>query len=115
MVGTLPGNNYRASASRLSIEFSEFFVEWRFGGVGQLEPDLHRIMQEFCRIADGRERGVDKEAGCMDFLVPVAIILAVTWLFGVLTSNTVGGLIHALLVGAVITISIRVIQGRRLI
>jgi hypothetical protein len=46
-------------------------------------------------------------------LETVAIVLVVLWLLGFLTSYTMGGLIHALLVLAVVVIVIRVIQGRR--
>jgi hypothetical protein len=47
-------------------------------------------------------------------LETVAIVLVVLWLLGLVTSYTMGGLIHALLVIAVVVILIRVIQGRRL-
>lgn len=47
-------------------------------------------------------------------LETIAVILVVLWLVGLLTSTTMGGLIHALLVIAVVVILIRVIQGRRL-
>lgn len=47
-------------------------------------------------------------------LETIAIILVVLWLLGFFTSYTMGGLIHILLVVAVIVILIRVIQGRRL-
>ena len=40
-------------------------------------------------------------------------ILMTVWLAGVLTSNTMGGLIHILLVMAIATALIRLIQGRR--
>lgn len=43
----------------------------------------------------------------------IAIILVVLWLLGMLTSFTLGGFIHALLVIAVIIIVIRLIQGRK--
>lgn len=46
-------------------------------------------------------------------LQTIAVILIVLWLLGLVTSYTMGGLIHALLVVAVIVILIRVIQGRR--
>jgi hypothetical protein len=46
-------------------------------------------------------------------LETVAIILVVLWLLGFLTSYTMGGLIHALLVLAIVVIVIRVLQGRR--
>jgi hypothetical protein len=43
----------------------------------------------------------------------IAILLVVIWLLGFLTSTTFGGLIHLLLVIAVITIVYRLISGRR--
>ena len=46
-------------------------------------------------------------------LETLVIILIVLWLLGLVTSHTMGGLIHALLVIAVIVILVRVIQGRR--
>ena len=44
----------------------------------------------------------------------IAIVLVVLWLLGIVTSYTMGGFIHALLVIAIVVILIRVIQGRRL-
>ncbi|MFP4572146.1 MAG: lmo0937 family membrane protein [Desulfobacterales bacterium] len=44
----------------------------------------------------------------------IAIALIVLWLLGFFTANTMGGLIHVLLVIAVVVILLRVIQGRRL-
>lgn len=46
-------------------------------------------------------------------LETLIVILIVLWLLGLVTSYTMGGLIHALLVIAIIVIVIRVIQGRR--
>jgi hypothetical protein len=43
----------------------------------------------------------------------VAIVLVILWILGLVTSTTMGGLIHILLVVALIVILIRVIQGRR--
>jgi hypothetical protein len=45
-------------------------------------------------------------------LETIAIILVVLWLLGMVSSYTLGGFIHILLVIAVIVIIIRVIQGR---
>lgn len=42
------------------------------------------------------------------------VLLVVLWLLGFATSYTMGGLIHALLVIAVVVILVRVIQGQRL-
>ena len=47
-------------------------------------------------------------------LETIAIILIVLWLLGMVSAYTMGGLIHILLVIAVVVILIRVIQGRRL-
>jgi Family of unknown function (DUF5670) len=47
-------------------------------------------------------------------LETIAIILVVLWLLGMVTSYTIGGFIHILLVLAIIVILVRVIQGRRL-
>ena len=43
----------------------------------------------------------------------LAVILVVLWLLGVVTSYTIGGFIHILLVVAIIMILVRVIGGRR--
>lgn len=45
-------------------------------------------------------------------LVTIAIILLILWALGLVTSYTIGGLIHILLVAAIIMVLIRVIQGR---
>ena len=42
----------------------------------------------------------------------VIIVLLVLWLLGVVTSYTLGGFIHLLLVVAVVVVLLRVIQGR---
>ena len=47
-------------------------------------------------------------------LETIAVILLVLWLLGLVTSYTLGGFIHILLVLAVIVILVRVIQGRRI-
>jgi hypothetical protein len=45
-------------------------------------------------------------------LESIAIILVILWLLGLVSSYTLGGFIHVLLVIAVIVIVVRVIQGR---
>jgi len=45
----------------------------------------------------------------------IAVILLVLWALGMVSSYTVGGLIHILLVVAIIVVLIRVIQGRRVV
>lgn len=48
-------------------------------------------------------------------LETVAVILIVLWLLGMVSSYTMGGLIHILLVVAVVVILIRLISGRRVV
>ncbi|MGE5717781.1 MAG: lmo0937 family membrane protein [Acidobacteriota bacterium] len=43
----------------------------------------------------------------------IFVILLVLWLLGMVTSYTLGGFIHVLLVIAIVIVLIRVIQGRR--
>ena len=43
----------------------------------------------------------------------IAVILIVLWLLGLVSSYTLGGFIHILLVLAIIVVLINVIQGRR--
>lgn len=45
----------------------------------------------------------------------IAMILIVLWLLGMVSSYTMGGLIHVLLVIAVVVVLLRVIQGRRVV
>lgn len=47
-------------------------------------------------------------------LETLAVILVLLWLLGWVSSYTLGGLIHVLLVVAVVVVLVRVIQGRRL-
>ncbi len=44
----------------------------------------------------------------------IAVLFVVLWLLGLITSFTLGGLIHILLVIAVIAILLRLISGRRI-
>ena len=48
-------------------------------------------------------------------LYTIAIILIVFWALGLITSYSMGGLIHILIVVAVVIILVRVIQGRRVV
>lgn len=48
-------------------------------------------------------------------LETIAIILIILWLLGLVSSYTMGGLIHILLVIALVVILIRVIQRRRIL
>jgi len=45
----------------------------------------------------------------------IVVLLIVMWLAGMVTSYTLGGFIHLLLVLAIVTVLIRVIQGRKVL
>jgi hypothetical protein len=57
-------------------------------------------------IATSRQR----DAG---MLFTIAVVLVVLWFLGLVTATTLGGLIHALLLIAVIILLVRVISGRK--
>jgi hypothetical protein len=46
-------------------------------------------------------------------LYTIGVILLVLWLLGLVSGYTLGGVIHALLVIALIVVAVQVIQGRR--
>ena len=46
-------------------------------------------------------------------LYPLALILIIAWLLGLVSSYTMGGFIHVLLVVAIVVVLVRIIQGRR--
>jgi hypothetical protein len=48
-------------------------------------------------------------------LYTIAIILVILWLLGMVTSVSAGGLIHILLVIAVVVVLLRVISGRKVL
>ena len=48
-------------------------------------------------------------------LTTIAIVLLVLWLVGMVSSTTIGGFIHVLLVVAIVIVLLRVISGRRVV
>ena len=55
------------------------------------------------------------ETGEMTLLWTIAVILLVLWALGMVTSYTMSGFVHILLVMAIVMVLIRVIQGRRIV
>lgn len=43
----------------------------------------------------------------------IAVVLIILWVLGLVSSYTIGGLIHVLLVIAIVVVLLRIIQGRR--
>ena len=48
-------------------------------------------------------------------LMTIAIVLIVLWALGMVSAYTMGGLIHVLLVIAIVVVLVRVIQGRKVL
>jgi DMSO reductase anchor subunit len=48
-----------------------------------------------------------------NMLYTIAVVLIILWLLGLVTSTTMGGLIHVLLVIAIVVVLLRVISGRK--
>jgi len=47
-------------------------------------------------------------------LYTIALILVIAWLLGFVSSYTIGGFIHILLVVAIVMVLVRLIQGKRI-
>jgi uncharacterized protein DUF5670 len=45
----------------------------------------------------------------------ICMLLIVLWIFGMVSANTMGGFIHILLLLAIVSVAIRLIQGRRVV
>ncbi len=45
----------------------------------------------------------------------IAVVMIVLWVLGIVSSYTMGGFIHLLLVVAVISVLVNIIQGRRIL
>jgi hypothetical protein len=48
-------------------------------------------------------------------LYTIAVVLIVLWLLGLITSHTMGGFIHILLVIAIVVVLLRIIRGQKLL
>ncbi len=48
-------------------------------------------------------------------LETIVVLLVLLWLLGLISSHTIGGFIHVLLVVAILVVLVRVIQGRRVL
>lgn len=75
-----------------------------------LKPSV--ILHRF--ISGSYRRQLTVSYGEAHMLESIAIILIILWVLGLVSSYTLGGFIHILLVIAIIVIVLRVIQGRRI-
>jgi hypothetical protein len=83
------------------------------GGIDLLSTILHFAFDDSSGFLVKAKKFSDFKETIMDLLMTIGIILLILWLLGLVTSYTLGGFIHILLVLAVIVILVRVIQGRR--
>jgi hypothetical protein len=67
--------------------------------------DISRTASPFHRSPEFAEEDV--------MLWTIAVVLALLWLLGMVSNYTLGGFVHLLLVLAIASVLIRVIQGRR--
>jgi len=64
------------------------------------------------RVAVLRSNNVEKQERINIMLYTIAVVLLILWLLGLVSSYTIGGFIHVLLVLAVVVILLRIIGGR---
>jgi hypothetical protein len=71
----------------------------------------HAAGRPFCQSASTMGQAITKEVDIM--LYTIAVILLILWLLGLVTSYTLGGFVHVLLVIALIMIVFNLVSGRR--
>jgi hypothetical protein len=76
-----------------------------------LEIEPPRLVPE--RASGEHSRYQRTLKGESNMLYTLAVILLLLWLLGLVSSYTIGGLIHILLVVAVVMVLVRIIEGRR--
>jgi uncharacterized membrane protein len=64
----------------------------------------------FSRTVKSESRSLKRNA---TMLYTIAVVLIILWLLGLVTSTTMGGFIHVLLVVAIVVVLLRVISGRK--
>jgi hypothetical protein len=77
---------------------------------GNALQQWERGRETACRLGEAHDSGVETA-----MIYSIAIILVLLWLVGLMSSATLGGFIHVLLVIAVIMVLLRIIAGRKLI
>jgi uncharacterized protein DUF5670 len=58
---------------------------------------------------------MSRRRGSRGMLEAIILILVILWLLGMVSRYTMGGLLHLLLVIAIVVVLLRVIQGRRVL
>ena len=66
-----------------------------------------------CDVCTSEQRSRRLRPTVASMLATIAIVLIVLWLLGMVSSTTLGGFVHVLLVVAIIIVLVQFIQGRR--
>ena len=74
--------------------------------------DVYRIAQSAIEHRQTPTAAYAAQVGKDNMLSTIVIVLIILWLLGMATSYTLGGLVHVLLVIAIVVVLIRIIQGR---
>ena len=110
-----PLGHLQHEARRGNSVTGPFFL--RTGICGSMYASERRIPAARGSMLQQAKCGADRPAPPCErkvvVLYTVAVVLVVLWLLGLVTSNTMGGVIHVLLVIAIIAVLLRVISGRR--
>jgi len=83
-----------------------------FDCIGFFCCSAYRFSKEMHFVERQLPKRYGKNERSIVMLWTLAIILVVLWLLGIVTSYTAGGLIHILLVVALVVIVVRLLQGR---
>lgn len=84
----------------------------------RLDDPRRRLIQPQAEVYSKEQRETSQATVVYEedvMLWTICVILIVLWLLGLVTSNTMGGLIHVLLVIAIIVVLVRLIQGRKIL
>jgi hypothetical protein len=102
------------SAIKSSGTYARFTPVATTGGKGQLigNGNLQFARGSFFSLARTR-RGAGFTLPGVTTMLTIAVVLLVLWLLGLVSSYTIGGLIHILLVAAIVIFLVRAFQGRR--
>ena len=106
-----PSRVWRQTADAPWLVFNELISFALLGDTarGRVRPYRKRLTRHLFYYCNRRQI----KKGEFNMLWTLAVVLMVLWLLGLVSSITMGGFIHVLLVIAVVMVLVRLIQGRR--